>query len=328
MGVRLRGPWWGVHGAPFTVQRGCRVRGERWRRSLRWAYMRISDEHLAHLRVHGYVIIEKFLTPAELAQAREAFHKYYPTEEELHATPQRYGSVFEEADQLQTEFPYATDYLNHMATHPAILSGVKRYLGAEDIRLSQSALWAKYAGTGDFEQGMHFDYQGNTLVVPREDLDYQQVNFIIYYSDVTKDLGPTGVVSKTKTKGLPLWPPFKTRAKHPELYKIEKKVVVPAGSMLIFTMSTLHRGTGITAERGARYTQHLIYRSAKHDFQGYHLYSRMGENQDLERFVQTAMPEQREALGFPKVSDPYWTKETLRACKLRYPGLDWSAWKA
>jgi hypothetical protein len=288
--------------------------------------MRITDKHLEHLRVHGYVIIKGFLTPDELASAREGFHQYYPTERELHATPQRYGSILEDADQLQTEFPYSVDALNHIATHPAILSGVKRYLGVDDVRLSQSAIWAKYAGTGDFEQGLHFDYQGNTLVVPRDDLDYQQLNFIIYYSEVTKNLAPTGVVSKSETRGVSLWPPFKTRARHPELYAIEKKVVVPAGSMLIFTMSTLHRGTGMIATEGARYTHHLVYRSAAHDFQGYHLYARLGESQDLERFVQTAMPEQREALGFPRPTDPYWTRETLRACKLRYPGLDWSVW--
>ena len=50
--------------------------------------------------------------------------------------------------------------------------------------LSQAAIWAKYAGTGDFEQGLHLDYQGNTLVVPRDDGDFRQVNMILYYTDV------------------------------------------------------------------------------------------------------------------------------------------------
>lgn len=290
--------------------------------------MRITDKHLNHLRDHGYVIIKNFLTPEELAMAQEGFGQYYPSVDELEATPQRYGGLLDEVDALQTEFPYAHAGLNHMATHPAILSGVKRFLGNEDIRLSQSAIWAKYAGYGSYEQGLHFDYQGNTLVVPRDDLDYQQVNFILYYSDVTAKLGPTTVVSKKEAREkfgeIPLWPAFKTRAKHPELYEIEKKVIVPAGSMLIFTMSTLHRATAMTGDRGMRMTQHLVYRSAKHDFQGYHLYSRMGESEDLQQFIQTCMPEQRHALGFPKPGDPYWTPATLKAVGLRYPELDLS----
>lgn len=285
--------------------------------------MRITDKHLESLRDHGYVVIKNFLTEDEIVRALEGFHQYYPSEQELHATPQRYGGLFEDADSLQTEFPFAPDYLNHVSTHPAILSGVKRYLGTDDIRLSQAAIWAKYAGVGHYEQGLHFDYQGNTLVVPREDEDFQQLNFIIYYTDVTARLGPTGVVSKRETRGkVPLWPCFKTKAQHPELYALEKKVTVPAGSMLIFTMSTLHRATAITASEGCRYSHHLVYRSGKYDFQGYHLYARQGESEDLQRFVQVSMPEQRHALGFPPPGHAYWTPETLKAVKLRYPGLD------
>lgn len=291
--------------------------------------MRISDASLADLRKHGFTVIKNFLREDEIVRGLEAFHQYYPSEQELHATPQRYGAIFDDPDSLQTEFPFAGtggggggSYLNHVSTHPAILSGVKRYLGVEDVRLSQAAIWAKYAGVGQYEQGLHYDYQGNTLVVPREDEDYQQMNFILYYTDVTAGLGPTAVVSKTKTKGLPLWPAFKTRAKHPELYKIEQKVLVPAGSLLMFTMSTLHRATGMTAEDGCRFSHHLVYRSGRHDFQGYHQWSRMGENADLEGFIQSGMPEQRHALGFPPPGHPYWTAGTLKGVKLRYPGLD------
>ena len=77
--------------------------------------------------------------------------------------------------------------LNDVSTHPEIISFVERLLGTTDVLLSQAAIWAKYAGTGDFEQGLHLDYQGNTLVVPRDDGDYRQVNMILYYSDVRGD---------------------------------------------------------------------------------------------------------------------------------------------
>ena len=296
--------------------------------------MRIADTHLAELRKHGFTIVKNFLREDELVRALGAFHQYYPSEQELHATPSRYGGLFDDPDSLQSEFPFASSagagasYLNHISTHPAILSAVKRYLVQEDIRLSQAAVWAKYAGVGNYEQGLHFDYQGNTLVVPRDDGDYQQINLILYYTDVTEGLGPTAVVSKAKTKSLPLWPPFKTRQKHPELYKIEQKVVVPAGTLLMFTMSTLHRATAMTAQEGARYSHHLVYRSGRHDFQGYHQWSKLGENADLEGFVTSAMPEQRHALGFPPPEDEYWTPATLKAVKLRYPGMDVGPYRA
>jgi hypothetical protein len=291
--------------------------------------MRISDRHLQDLRRHGFVVVSPFLREDELVRALEAFHQYYPSEQELHAASPRYGALLDDPDTLQTEFPFASSsgepggsYLNHLSTHPAILSGVKRFLGTEDIRLSQAAIWAKYAGVGNYEQGLHFDYRGNTLVVPRDDMDFQQVNFILYYTDVTAELGPTAVVSKTKTRKVPLWPAFKTRQKHPELYKIEQKVVVPAGSMLIFTMSTLHRATAMTEESGARFSHHLVYRSGRHDFQGYHQWSRLGENEELEGFIAGCMPEQRHALGFPPPGHPFWTAATRKAVKLRYPTLD------
>ena len=50
------------------------------------------------------------------------------------------------------------------------------------------------------------------LVVPRDEGSYRQVNAILYYSDVTAEMGPTCVVSKKKTEDVPLWPPFRARS--------------------------------------------------------------------------------------------------------------------
>ena len=127
--------------------------------------MRISDTQAEHLLKHGYVIVPHFLTAAELSAARENMFRYYPSAEELSATPERYGGIHEEPESLQNEFPFAGDTLNHISTHPELIAFVEKVLGTRDVLLSQAAIWAKYAGTGDFEQGLHLDYQGNTLVV-------------------------------------------------------------------------------------------------------------------------------------------------------------------
>src|ERR1700733_2545113 len=181
--------------------------------------MPVNESQLEHLRSHGFVLVPDFLTRDELLAARQNMLRYVPTAEELSATPERYPWVFEEAERLQTEFPFAGDALNHVATHPDLISFVERALGTPGVLLSQSAIWAKYAGTGDFEQALHLDYEGNTLVVPRDDGDYRQVNMILYYTEVTKEMGPTCVVPLEKTADLPIWPTFRPRKKHPALYK-------------------------------------------------------------------------------------------------------------
>src|ERR1051326_4704851 len=180
--------------------------------------MRVQSAQLNHLLRHGYVVVPEFLTGKELRAARENFLEYYPSAEEFEARPHRYGGLVEDAESLQTEFPFVGDALNDISTHPEIIGLVERLLGTQDVLLSQSAIWAKYAGDGGYEQGLHLDYQGNRLVVPRDDGDYRQVNLILYYSDVTAEMGPTFVVSQKDSAAAGVWPAFKTRKKHPELY--------------------------------------------------------------------------------------------------------------
>ena len=290
--------------------------------------MRIPDTTTEHLRAHGYAVVPQFLTSDEIAAARENLLRYFPTPEELAATPQRYEWIFDDPEHLQVEFPFAGDALNDLATHPDIILFVQRLLGTDDVRLSQAAAWAKYAGTGGFEQPLHLDYEGNTLVYPRDDGPYRQVNLILYFTDVTDDLGPTRVVPHDPARGGPLWPPFRPRKKYPELYKRERQILVNAGDLLIFGMRTFHRASEITADIGVRLTQHLVYRCGAFGFQGYHQWSRFGEKPELQHFLQRATPRQREVIGFPRPGDPYWTAETLDGVAARYPEIDFTPYRA
>jgi ectoine hydroxylase-related dioxygenase (phytanoyl-CoA dioxygenase family) len=289
--------------------------------------VRITDTHRDHLLRHGYAIVPNFLTGEELSAARSEFLRYFPTADELHATPQRYGAIFEDPEHLQVEFPFASDVLNDISTHAELIGFVERLLGTRDVLLSQAAIWAKYAGTGDFDQGLHLDYQGNTLVVPRDDGAFRQVNMILYYTDVGAEMGPTYVVSQEKTRDLPLWPTHRTRKKSPELYKHERPVLANAGDLLIFSMRTWHRASDITAESGARFSHHFVWRAAEHVFQGYHQWSQMGEKPEMQSFIERTTPRQREVLGFPKPGDPYWNAETLAAVQLRYPKMEWTPYR-
>ncbi|MEO6437067.1 MAG: phytanoyl-CoA dioxygenase family protein [Tepidisphaeraceae bacterium] len=284
--------------------------------------MRITDSQIEHYLRYGYVIVPGFLTEPELAAARQGMLQHFPTAEELRATPQRYGSIIEDPEHLQVEFPFANEALCDISTHPELIALVEKVLGTRDVLLSQAAIWAKYAGTGDFDQGLHLDYQGNTLVVPRDDGDFRQINMILYYTQVTAELGPTMVVSQEKTRDLPLWPTHRTRKKSPELYKLEKPVLAQAGDLLIFSMCTWHCASDMTADFGARFSHHFVWRSAAHAFQGYHQWSQMGEKPEMQAFVERATPRQREVLGFPPPGHAYWTDETRAAVQLRYPKMD------
>jgi hypothetical protein len=148
---------------------------------------------------------------------------------------------------------------------------------------------------------------------------------ILYYSDVSPEMGPTYVVSQEKTGDLPLWPTHRPRKKNPELYKHEKPVLAQAGDLLIFSMRTWHRASDMTADGGAggaRFSHHFVWRSAAHPFQGYHQWSSRGENPEMQRFIEGTTPRKREVLGFPPPGDKYWTDETRAAVALRYPKMD------
>jgi ectoine hydroxylase-related dioxygenase (phytanoyl-CoA dioxygenase family) len=284
--------------------------------------MRIPESAIEHYVRHGYVVVPDFLTPDELAAARSNFFRYFPPPRDLAATPERFPHIADDPEHLQVEFPFTGDALNDVSTHPELIAFVERVLGTRDVLLSQAAIWAKYAGTGDFEQEMHLDYQGNTLVVPRDDGAFRQVNMILYYSDVTPDMGPTHVVSKDHTRDLPVWPPFRSRKKYPELYRKEKPILTTAGGLFVFSMGTFHRASNMTADFGARFSHHLVWRAAAYPFQGYHQWSKYGENDVLERFIEHTTPRQREVLGFPPPGHPYWNGQTLAGVALRYPKMD------
>ena len=51
--------------------------------------MRITEDHAAHLRKHGFVVVRGFLTPEEVRAAKANLLQYVPTAEELAATPHR-----------------------------------------------------------------------------------------------------------------------------------------------------------------------------------------------------------------------------------------------
>ena len=221
--------------------------------------------------------------------------------------------------------------------HPFLCAFAERARGKNDLLLTHNAIVGKYAGKGEYDQAMHTDHPHNTPVVPVKDMrNCFDMPMIIYHSDVTIDLGPTYVVSWEDSEPKNLIAKAKktyTREELPELYENERALMVPAGSVIIYTsesrhcpadiaVRTWHRGSAMTAKEGARFTQ----------FTGFHASvpwvaptNQMGTygNAKMDRFMIRSDPGQRTLLGFPAVDHDYWSDpEAIEGVANRYPEMD------
>ena len=137
--------------------------------------------------------------------------------------------------------------LNRLAVHPTLVSFAESALGSTGLMMSQCELIGKYGGR-QYDQELHTDYDNNTLAFPGNDL--VEVNMITYLTEVTEDLGPTFVVSREDTGDGTDSRQYCPRKDFPKLYQQEIPVTVPAGSTLIYTMRTVHRGSAMRAQPG------------------------------------------------------------------------------
>lgn len=205
----------------------------------------IRDEDIDHWHEHGYIVLERFLSPEEIKNIDGAVHKFMPTSEEFEERSLVYQDLMgtssritrgSSAAAVRYDFPYPNSELNNLAFHPLLVAFAERLAETDDLQLSISHLVGKYAGRGDFEQALHTDYSNNTLVVPNKGKRFIDIPIITYLTDVTLDLGPTYVVSQkyTEHRGL-AEDGFRhhTKKDFPELYEVEKPMVVPAGSTII-----------------------------------------------------------------------------------------------
>ena len=108
---------------------------------------------------------------------------------------------------------------------------------------------------------MHCDYGNHTLAYPPDDPAYWQTAYLLYYTDVTANHAPTAVCSRQHYPEKILVPARYTREQRPAIYDNEVKVVVPGGSLFIYSMRTFHRGTPFLAA-GGRLAHFITYAPA------------------------------------------------------------------
>jgi len=311
---------------------------------------RHTADHLAHFGRHGWVLIEGLIPPVEIEAAEDGLFEIYP----------RPDAFFGEADAARSapfrsgagapanqgedprfrplqfaglrEFPFASQALNLLALHPAIIAAAEDLLGTRDVRLYQAETFAKYAGVTGYAQPFHVDYTNHVMLPPRADGRFRQAQMFLYLSDVTLAHGPTRIVSRMRTADVPLasltFPGARAPAGRLAEWEAQAQDAIgPQGSLLVYGADVVHRATDMTGERAARFFFNLAYRPAGADWVGANPWPRKGISAHFTPLVERCSVRQLEALGFPPPGHPYWDAATLEGAADRYPGLDLTPWR-
>lgn len=298
------------------------------------------DDAARDWQTHGFAVLPGLIPIRELTPAAGELHLMFPSAEGFHShSDARYSRYLDDEFAGIDSFPFRSVQISLLAVHARLVQLAELLLADDDIRIYTAESWAKYTGAAHYDQALHRDYLNHTTLVPAAGPAHRQLEMFLYLVDVPEELGPPHFVSCTCTDELPIrpnWYPraggadseggFVSRAGSPGLYEAEVSAAGPAGTVVAFQPGTLHRGTAMSAPRGARYTMHLGYRPARVEWAQRQAWANCSHDPAWYQFVEHATPRQLELFGFPPPGHPFWTAETLAGMALRYPGMDLSAW--
>ena len=262
--------------------------------------MRITDEHIATYQRQGFVIIEHFLTEAERQAALDGFFTLFaPPYDEYVANGRKSDT------ERQTLFPWDHSGLNHVTVHPELIGAAERVLGTREIRLCEGHLGMKYAGE-DYGAGFHIDYGNNTLGPIIEPDDFMNLVCFYCFDRVDDGLAPIQMVpnGRPDEEAVPM--------------------VVPGGSVCLYSVFTRHSASPFTADRGHRPAMWVGFTRKDRGWDGGRTftYKSGARGEAMGRFMAEATPRQLELLGFPPPGDPLWSTSFIEAMAERYPGFD------
>lgn len=308
--------------------------------------LRITDLHIAEFMRKGFVVVHDVLTRKELEAMQAEADLYYPPYEEwVKKSDDKILVPGNRSFDPRIRAPFSGPTLMRNAYHPALVAAAARILdrATSDVLLHQSNLSVKYSSdqkpcVTNHEQSFHSDIVTHDLAYPSPDPHYWQIEFIIYLDDVPgEEFGPTKAVSWELTKDIPLAPQQDLPMPEPggkfnHLYEREEAVLVPAGSILMYSMRTFHRGTQIRVPGTRRRVHFVTFGPGRSDaawigYEGQTLWQGINHPAFKELLV-SGTPQQRTVLGFPRVDSPYWNGETIRGVKARWPQMDMEPYEA
>ncbi|WP_026403443.1 phytanoyl-CoA dioxygenase family protein [Actinomadura rifamycini] len=292
-------------------------------------------------RTDGFVLLPGFVPAEELAAAAGELGLLFPSAEGFHdgTDPRRERFIGDEFAGIDT-FPFASTEISLLAVNHRILALARALLDDGDVRIYTAEAWAKYTGACDYDQDMHRDYLNHSLLVPSTAPGCLQVEMFVFLTDVPEELGPPHLLSRRHTADIPPVPNWFLRpgrqstwrfvddSGSPEMYEAEVSGAGPAGTVIAFEPGAFHRGTRLTAPRGARYSMHLGFRPSGLSWGQRAGWAARSFEPEWVEFVHRATPRQLQAFGFPPPGHAYWTPQTPAGVALRYPELDLTPWSA
>ena len=223
--------------------------------------------------------------------------------------------------------PYnGSSALNLISMHPALIALAKDLLGVRKVHLYQSHTWAKFTGEADYDQAFHCDFGNHTLTVPSDLEAARTVDFIVYLTDVTDDLGALHYVTKPDAysvlgNGAISVPESKQKA----LQEYEKSAAGPSGTVLAHGIDTFHRGTNLVERNGKRYMMTIGYKAAGNEMIGFHVWQAAADR-SWDTIIEHGTPEQLEVLGIPRPGDTFWSHRTLELTQKRWPNWNMTSY--
>ena len=298
----------------------------------------LTKKEINQWRTSGFIIKKHFL---DVSNCIDDLKNIYPENE--------VNPILDFGSGGKTEFPCKHESLNKITFDMKLISCVKQLLETNDILLAQSVAWAKYGvppknAQSNCEQRIHMDYGNNMWSHPPKWNNPNAVAAIIYYSNTQKTGGATALVERTgEDDEVYCYPyvhmpgiagkPFynskyaaelsvkgKTKYIRDQCYKREKKPTFNIGDVLFYRLDLWHRGTPVNNGK-VRYVHNLLWKKkGATDIniwnQGWTRNMYYGW---LEDFISTLNEEQRDTLGFPRLSNmPIYLKKAIYA---RYPKL-------
>ena len=311
--------------------------------------IRFSDAHVDTWRKEGAVVVPEFFNDKEIKNVTKDFEIIFPGRKaEYKALNKKKKGEFGNKLPLQLSgepmgkttmdqfknfenIPFdCSSSLNLIAVHPSLIEFARSALKTNEVRLYQAQAWAKFTGEADFDQAFHCDFGNHTLTVPSQDECLNSITFIIYFTDVTEEHGPTHYVNRTDSNGFEGMKRFlKNREDvdhQKELRKFERSAAGPAGTLLAYGIDVFHRGTNLTEPGGYRYAMTSCFKKAGNDSIGYTSWP-WHFTKPWQNIFEHATPDQLSCFGVPMPGDPFWTEETLSLAQLRYPKWNMSEYR-
>jgi hypothetical protein len=275
-------------------------------------------------------VVERAVAGEELAAARRAVARLFPSADEMAAAdPDDPSGRWRTWDAAWPEFPFRSRTLNGIVVGDTMIGLARELCGTDDVRMYLAIVTAKYAGQpSEFNQLLHTDFPNHTLTIPRPEPGYHQMETFVYLCDVGPENGATRFVSRTRTRDIPVEEHTLNLRDHAALYDDPADASAPAGSIVVYRPDVYHRSVDFTDPARARFMLHVSYKPASVEWGGYQAWPFKGFSPEWHDFVQQATPRQLAVVGFPPPGHPFWTDGTLAGVAGRYPGLDLAPWRA